>query len=132
MNWLALVFALEIGILPNNGWIMYDPFEELLPAPEFYQQLETRAVLWDHLFIGGQIRIYDWLTKGELNFWPSHASFLWEGGLSFGMLELGWRHFCTHPILPYLEYIPRGNRIEGGYDEVYLRLEGKIGGQKAR
>ncbi len=128
MNWLALAFALELGVLPNNSWRVYDPPAFVIEAPEFYQQLEARAVLWDHLFAGGSVRVYDWLTEGKLNFWPSGAAFTFEAGLSFDHLEFGLRHWCgVHPIVPYLEWVPNRVSPEGSYDELYLRLGWKIG-----
>lgn len=123
MSWLALAFALELGVLPMNGWVMYDPPALVFEAPEFYQQLEARAILWDHLFAGGKVRIYDWMRE-DGGFWPSQGAFTFEAGLSFRGLELGFRHYCTHPILPYLEYVPAGVKWEGAYQEIYLRLGG--------
>jgi hypothetical protein len=124
MDWLVLVFALELGILPNNAWRIYDPPARVIEEPEFYQQLEARAILWDHVFAGGKMRIYDWMNAGSFGFWPNRGAFTFETGLTFRSLELGFRHYCTHPILPYLEYNPAAVEWEGGYEEIYLRLEG--------
>ena len=125
MDWLALAFALEIGILPLNVWKTYDPPAIVIDQPEFYQQFEARAILWDHLFAGGRVRVYDWMKDGEFAFWPSGAAFTVEAGLRFGDLEFGFRHWCgVHPITPYLERVPAKIGPEGGYEEIYFRLGG--------
>ena len=122
MTWLAFAFALELGILPINDWVIYDPPAVVFEQPEFYQQLEARVILWEHLFAGGKVRIYDWVNEGG-GFWPNQGAFTFETGLTFQGLELGFRHFCTHPIMSYLEYVPVDVKYEGAYEEVYLRLE---------
>ena len=125
MDWLALAFALEIGVLPNNAWKTYDPPAIVVERPEFYQQFEARAVLWRHLFAGGKVRVYDWMEDGRFAFWPSGAAFTVETGLTFKGLEFGFRHWCgIHPITPYLERVPARNGPEGSYEEIYLRLGG--------
>jgi hypothetical protein len=125
MSWLALAFALEIGVLPNNVWTTYDPPATVIERPEFYQQFEARVMLWQCLFAGGSMRIYDWMEEGQLNFKPNGAAFTFEVGLSFKSLEFGFRHWCgVHPITPYLEQTPARVGPEGGYEEVYLKLTG--------
>ena len=127
MNWLAIAFALELGLLPTNGWRVYEPPAIVIEQPEFYQQLEARVILLDHLFVGGSIRIYDWMVRGAFNFWPSGVGLLTEAGFTFGGLELDFRHWCgVHPVVPYLEQVPRRIAPEGAYEELYLRFSGKL------
>jgi hypothetical protein len=123
MKWLTLAFALELGILPMSSWVMYDPPATVQEQPEFYQQFEARAILWDHLFLGGDVRIYDWMAKEEISFWPSRGAFTLNAGVAFGDIELGFRHYCTHPIVPYMPIQTGKAKWEGAYEEIYLRLE---------
>ena len=131
MTWLAFAFALELGVQPFGTLRAYEP---LVPAANewtFYQKAEARVYLWDLLFAEGQVEIYDWRDR-DLSFWPDRAGFEVGAGLRWKILEIGFRHYCTHPIIPRFS-IPASNwRWEGGYEEIYLRLEGKIGGRKDR
>jgi hypothetical protein len=125
MNWIALVFALELGVLPGGSVRIYDPPYDVVENLDFYQQFEARAILWDHLFVGGSVRIYDWIVKDKFSFHPFELSSIFEAGLIFGPLELGMRHGCgPHPIIPFLQGILAEHGAEGGYSEIYLRLEG--------
>lgn len=126
MNWLTLAFALELGMLPLGSWVMYQPPATVQEQSEFYQQFESRVILWDRLFVGGDVRIYDWMDKGALNFWPSRAAFTFKTGINCRGVELGFRHYCTHPIVTYMPIEKSTVRWEGAYEEIYLRLEGRI------
>jgi hypothetical protein len=94
--------------------------------------MESRVYLWDMLFAGGRLEVYDWPDGSGASFWPNRVGFNIEAGLRWGIAEIGWRHYCTHPVIP-LFYVPIENRRwEGSYEEIYIRLEGKIGGRKDR
>lgn len=132
MNWLALAFALELGVLPNNAWVTYEPPGCVMEQPEFYQQFEVEAVLFRHLWLFGSMRVYDWMVEGQFNFFPSGAAFHGGAGLIFpaawGSIQANWHHFCgVHPLTPYMERVPQRVSAEGSYDELSLRIEVRVG-----
>lgn len=130
MNWIMLLFYLEVGFLPNNTWLAYDfessRYENF--AQEFlslYSELSVEIELADILFVGGVVRTDMWLlstTRCE----PYWVTFDFHTGIRIPPgLELGFRHACTHPIEAYSAIArKRVPLLEGGYEEVYLRING--------
>jgi len=131
MNWIALFFALELGIAPNIGVLQYEPAAAVESEWEIgYTQLEAEVLLFDLLFAGGGVRTY--ITPG--NSWtlaPNTTVYDFRAGLRRGPVELGWRHRCFHPTLPYLPLRDQQiTGLEGSFDEIYLRLSGRVGGER--
>ncbi|MHA1302130.1 MAG: hypothetical protein ACTSPI_00310 [Candidatus Heimdallarchaeaceae archaeon] len=124
MNWLIFAFALELGIIPIDEFVMYNPSIEIVFDQSLYVEIEGEALLFDLLFIGGSIRTYIWKNKEGISFWPWRDGFLFNAGIKYKYVELGFKHYCTHPIIPYI--YPVQMNWEGAYQEFYLRFEGKI------
>jgi len=126
MNWLLFIFALEAGIIPTDIFVIYQVSHEEIHDQSIYIQFEAEIELFKILFVGGSIRTYAWKEIENISFWPWRDGYLFNAGLRYKILELGFRHYCTHPIIPY-QY-PAQMNWEGAYEEIYLRVEGKIGG----
>lgn len=113
MSWLLFVFALEAGIVPtisHGGEVLQ--WHPLVG----YTQLECKAqMLNGHLFIGGTVKTY--ITWSDPYFSPRFVVYDLGIGMRFGLFEAGYRHRCSHDV------VPLSPLIEGGYDELYLRVE---------
>lgn len=132
MTWLILAMALEVGWMPQGDFVMYDPPSIVTVTGSFYTELEARATAWGFLFAGGSVKTFVWLYDGAYTFAPERSLYNFEAGVTLGPVEVGWRHFCTHPTWTYLWSYRLGDaqygqaaRWEGSYEEVYLRLEKK-------
>ena len=125
MTWLALYFALEIGLMPAGTIETYDigrTYENMLGG-DCYATLETEILLWDMFFIGGDVRTeMNKMTTGK-DFIPHTMNY----GITFGMridpIEFGFRHRCIHPVIPWMRGQGVPMQWEGWYEEIYLRLE---------
>jgi hypothetical protein len=116
---------LEGGMIPISSWYFYEepvPKHVTFPVP-IYTELSAEAIFCEHLFVGGSART-DMFTK-EDGFSPHWL--LWEfwAGIRFSVIEVGFRHSCSHPFQGYI-WTP-ANRdfqplLEGAYEEVYLRV----------
>ena len=126
MSWLAFVLILETGIVPSSGWWFYEeqtPEHVTFPIP-IYVELSAEANLFEHVFIGGSARTDMFaVANGFSPHW-----LLWEfwAGIRFWVIEIGFRHSCSHPIQAYV-WTP-SNRdfqplLEGSYEEVYIRVK---------
>jgi len=135
MSWLWLFFALELGSVPESSWVMYES-QFVQPSPVLYVQFDGDVRIGEeqaYLFIGGMIRTTVQPQDGSWTFSPSSDQYLFRAGIRVGVAEIGFRHFCTHPVFPYLgaKEIITGERptvrYEGAYDEIYVRFEGSTG-----
>ena len=127
MNWIALLFYLEIGLLPGNSWIAYDNAEYtawLQEAPSLYTELDAEVVIADTVFIGGNVRtdVRPILIDSYMPYWMTYD---FKAGVRWRAVELGFRHTCTHPIQVYAGILGLAHpAYEGGYDEMYLMIGG--------
>lgn len=129
MDWLALFFALELGIVPQAGVLMYEPEEAFFIEGAFYTELEAEVLIFNTLFAGGGVRTYVTPGGSGYTFAPNTTVYDFGTGLRFkDTLELGWRHRCFHPTIAYLPIFGQEVKgMEGSYDEVYLRVSGNVG-----
>ena len=129
MTWLALFFALELGFLPN-GYIgtFHDERqpEYVILLGSGFVDMEVEVVLWGYGFVGGSTKVYINLYNNGSTFSPETAEFDFHIGFRIDPLEVGFRHYCMHPIVPWIYYTRVSPQWEGSYEEIYLRLE--VGG----
>lgn len=125
MTWLTFWAALELGFLPRGTMLMYQPSVEYRDlAGQYYSQLEAEVVVLDHIFAGGEMKVFVFDQEREESFAVTQAWYGFRAGLRFPPLEAGWRHACTHPVMPYMPLDPGGPVLwEGAYDELYVRFE---------
>ncbi len=123
MNWLILLFALEMGYAPYYG--SFNGSEHFLEQNIYYVTMETEAILLDYIFIGGVIKTYINDKPDDYTFSPFEADYLFKAGLRYKNLEVGFKHFCLHPVRPYeMYYEPQGS-TDSGYEEFYIRISNK-------
>lgn len=132
MTWLALLFAIELGVSPYGGWALYDEphgyVYEQVEKLNAYTELEAEAALLDgHVSVGGSLRT--WVARMDpASYAPFWATYGFWVTASLGPVEAGWRHLCTHPVQVYTALVERSvPGVEGGYGEFYVRYEGVVG-----
>ena len=136
MNWIALFFALELGLVPQAGVLMYEPVEKFNVEWAFYTELEAEILVFNMLFAGGGVRTYITPGSSDYTFAPNTTVYDFGAGLRFKdtdfpvlliqSLELGWRHRCFHPTIAYLPIFEQEIKgMEGSYDEVYIRVQAR-------
>jgi len=144
MTWIVFLFALEIGLVPQGMFLLYDrePAEytytgsEQLPTIEdldfsysIYTDFQFEAIILDYIFIGGGIRC-TMLPTNNYTWDPHSLTYNFSFGGRLGPVELFWHHYCTHPQMTYMyDYYPLDG-WEGVYDEIGLKIEGKLQGVK--
>ncbi len=130
MNWLIFLFALELGWLPQGDFVMYYPssyFAKVYPISySAYVDLEAEVVVLDTFFAGGAVRTSVWQrSPSALNFFPHKAVYSFFAGARLGMVEMGLRHYCIHPVIPFFGLIDPKPIWEGAYEEIYLRISNR-------
>ena len=124
MSWLVFIFALEAGLIPSDHFVMYEIPTEYVYSQSFYLQMDVEAELFDLFFIGGSIRSYVWKSREGPSFWPFRDGYLFKVGLRKKPFELGFRHYCTHPVIP--SQYPAQMNWEGAHEEIYFRIGGRL------
>lgn len=123
MNWLAILFAFEVGMVPINMWTVEE--QAIQNRPHYYTQFEVEAEAFNTFFVGGEIKTRMYAIDDDYMFSPFTDEYMFNTGFRVGIVEAGFRHMCTHPVVPYIK--TNGIRVdyEGGYEEIYLRVEVK-------
>jgi hypothetical protein len=129
MTWLALIFALEAGWLPHGGFALYDAPAVIDVTGSFYVDMQAEAVAWGHLYLQGGMKAMMWSQADNWTFWPHTMLYNIGAGLRWGPLDLGWRHYCVHPVMPYSILYDPVLTSEGAWDEVFLRVQIQVGGK---
>lgn len=140
MTWVVFCFALELGIIPNGIFLLYDrqPIEYINESPyqlttvdvldfsySIYTDFQFEAIILDYIFIGGGVRVV-MLPTNNYTFDPHASYYNFVFGGRIGPLEVFWRHYCIHPQMVYMyDYVPLDG-WEGAYDEIGLKIEGKV------
>ena len=127
MNWLILLYFIELGYSPfyDSRNVMDDSNTRIRTENTYYITLDTEVVILDHLFIGGAIKTYIHSTD-SYDYFPFEADYLFKAGIRLNNLELGFRHFCLHPVRPYeMYYQPQGS-TDGAYEEFYIRISSEF------
>lgn len=124
MNWLVLLFAVEAGLMPMAQVWNVDPPANARDDSGSYTALDAEVEIAQYLFIGGHVTTYVWRTDNSYSYKPARADYGFRAGVRFRGLELGWRHFCSHPIAPNWHMI-RELPYEASYNQMYIRISGR-------
>ena len=125
---LSLIFYIEAGYIPQSQIFTYAaPETEFLEENNlFYTDLGATLFFWNVLYIGGSVKTYVWpLATG--NWSPHKTDYLFKIGAVFGILEIGFRHWCKHPMMPYLYTHGDFNTVDEVHEEIFIKFEGRIG-----
>lgn len=120
MQWLIFLLAFEIGMTPNNGWVMQEVHVQ--EQPQLYATFELDAQAGP-VFAGGEITTRMYASENRYTFYPFADEYTFRTGLRWGPVEVGFRHLCTHPVIPYIETSGADIQYEGSYEELYIRVE---------
>ncbi len=126
-NLLALAFALEVGAVPTSEWVMHET-EYTYNDAAMYVLMDADIEISEYLFVGGSIRTDMVKNDFDKTFAPVADQYVFRAGARFGVLEVGFRHLCTHPVYTYVYQQEERPEVkyEGSYDELYLRVSGRL------
>jgi len=127
MNWLIFLFALELGWLPQGNFAMYnvsDRFMKVYPVKyTAYVDMEAEVVMFNTLFAGGSVRTSVWqFDSDSWTYFPHKAVYGFFAGVKTRKVEVGFRHYCIHPVIPFFGCVEPKPIWEGSYEEVYIRV----------
>lgn len=128
MNWLILLYFIELGYSPFYESLNSLPADNSYVRNEnvFYITFDVEIVIFDHLSIGGAVKTYFQNQIDDYSFYPFEADYLLKAKFKYKILELGFRHFCLHPVRPYEMYYPSQGSTDGSYEEFYIRISSEF------
>ena len=124
MNWLVLAFVLEAGLMPVAEIWNVEPPANAREDRGRYTLLDAEVEVAQYLFVGGHVTTYMWAQDDSWTQSPLRADYGFRAGVRFRGLELGWKHFCSHPVAPNWNLI-RELPYEASYDQIYIRVSGR-------
>ena len=116
--------SLEIGLMPKGHLKMYEFSRSIYRGMSFYGDFNFETQWFDNmLFIGVGAKIYLWKIKNTYQFSPDAVDFVFFAGvnISDGVI-LGYRHYCKHPIIPWINSSYLGSIWEQSLDEIYIKI----------
>jgi len=127
---VCLILHLEMGWQPLDTWRGYTPSVHVDKGADvpLYATLGAEVEILGMVFVGFDVRTE--LTVKELKA-GGFSPHLMNYGFTVGLrpvegVELGFRHHCVHPMVPYMDTLHFTLTYEGVYQEVYLRIDKKI------
>lgn len=127
MNFIAFLFALEIGFLPLGSFVMYEkePAAVVYRNP-LYVEMDAEIILLEYFYIGGSVKPIMFKQIEGYMFDPQATTYGFKAGLRVGIVDVFFRHYCHHPVIAYMNRQDIDLKWEGGYSEVGIRIEGRI------
>lgn len=127
MFFKALLFcaALETGFISGGLFNYQAQNESWRDVGALYTTLEA-SVHYENLYVGGAMDCY--FTPTSLtNYSPFQMTYVFNAGMDFDNVKIGYEHSCFHPMQPYATVM--GNEIkpkyEGGYNKFFVRITTK-------
>lgn len=116
LAWLILSAAFELGGFTGGAVYDYDRLDGAAYAPPLYTTFSGEAQAGP-AFVRGSVETVFFRVDDRGR--PFDAIYTFGAGLYLGPLELGWSHFCAHPV----ESVGASSyqRLSGEADRIYLR-----------
>lgn len=129
MDWLALLFVLELSHIPMGATTVNTPDAFMVQTYDNYSYglVEGGLEFFDVFYFKAGIKTAMLKSTDKKTFYPFESTYLFEGGIVYKFIKLGYRHICLHPTVPN-QYRVGTPMIEknASYDEIFLRFEGRI------
>ncbi len=126
MNILIFLYALEIGLQPFGHLVMNQTEAErvdVIAVPSFYATLDAGVLLFGIGYVRGGVTTKFWKLDHGFYFSPDQVEYHVDVGLQWRGLSAGFRHYCMHPVVPFIGSEVLQVAWEGSYQQVYVRFE---------
>lgn len=120
----VLTVALVAGASPN--FARFDG-SAITEEPRYSLETSVEASILDETFFVG-VDTITWAAKAPegYTFSPRSDRYTVRAGIRFSIFEVGWSHYCQHPVVSYDTGSPEMDNIFEGSDTLYLRMEAKF------
>lgn len=114
---------IEFGMMPNGHFKMYEDNYNLNTKYSLYSDIYLELEFVDHIFAGVKTQLYIWKAIEGYSFHPDYIEFLFTAGFRFNNVEFGYRHYCAHPVIAWIEDNYGHSIWEYSYEQIYIKYE---------
>ncbi len=129
LAWLKLLnyyYFLTAGLIPHNNFINYEDKLCFAPAVMYHINIATEISSPKNIFyIGGGFENYYVKTDKKMFFTALQDAFIFKTGIRYLNFELGYQHYCTHPLAFSISNSASMRSKYGSYDEIFVKLTNK-------
>ena len=122
-DYIDFSFDIEFGLIPKGHIKQYEYSVDLYKNMSFYGNTYFELQFLDNiLFSGIGTKLYIWKVNGGYGFHADYINMMFTLGLRYKLVEIGFRHYCEHPIISWID----GNYIDSNWERMYEELYIKI------
>lgn len=122
MKWLIVAWALECAWIPQDLLVIHGLGQgSAYHLGALSQTLELEATAFDTLHVWTSLETYDYAVSA-VAYAPFQANYYIGADVKLGPVTVGYEHLCRHPVWSYGQ---ETYTLSGGYDKVYIRIEGE-------
>jgi hypothetical protein len=121
MKWLVLSYLISLG---SMNYHQFTPATMYVATPDntFQTTLGVEAQLIDnHIFLGGTVETWE-TSLNDGYFSPWESLYVFNAGIRWGGLEIGYKHECDHPTFSSSS-LPGFCVVS---DEIYITYKAKL------
>ena len=125
---LSIILALELSMADGTSELYNLPTDELVHEyfeNNIYLTFDAQIFIYEYFYVKGSAKILMYAEKEEVLFFPAALSSFFEIGYTMNGFSVGWRHLCTHPIVPYFGDNDFTKFYDEFGDELFIRSETK-------
>jgi len=128
MKIFTLMIMLNFGIIPNGHLKLYESRNNIRNEMSMFGDFNIEARMFNnHFFYGIDSKIFIWKTDSGYDFSPDRIDFLFFTGIRFNEhLEIYWKHFCQHPIIPWINSGYDYSIFESSYNEIGIQFKTEL------
>jgi hypothetical protein len=128
MEWLALFFVIETGVVPfdyggyyDGEAIEYRTHDDI----SWFTNLEIELEFFDLLICGSSVYTHYWKLDDMHIFSPDTVLYGTWVGIHYGLVGLEWRHYCSHGIVTRIYSGTVDPYHVFSFDTIILRISNK-------
>ena len=113
---IILSIQLSLGSSESQLYEIPDTTIENYIDQDYYLTFGTELFIYEYFYIKGSAKILLQLNNEEMEAWPLALSSYFELGAILNNMKVGWKHFCTHPVIPW-------------YNEAFIKFYDEAGNE---
>ena len=120
-----------MGLMPLNDFAMWQVdavYAEYISQPKISYYADYQGEIStpkDVFFIGGWIKCVFQPSAKSKNMVPLREAYNFHAGIRYDRFEIGFKHFCMHPLALHINNKGSDYAIYGAYEEIYIKIESK-------